>query len=75
MASGRLMASAASHSIMVAKSRWGPHDLLSLAHYFSKAKAFTSSASKQPCRPTRLRPAAILQPPSTVFNRAHCRRT
>eukprot|EP00985_Skeletonema_marinoi_P021272 scaffold12957_cov148-Skeletonema_marinoi.AAC.7 len=29
----------------------------------------------KPCRPTRLRPAAILPPPSTVFTRAHCRRT
>eukprot|EP00984_Skeletonema_dohrnii_P007463 scaffold2705_cov140-Skeletonema_dohrnii-CCMP3373.AAC.1 len=25
--------------------------------------------------PTRLRPAATLPPPSTVFTRAHCRRT
>ena len=42
------------HSIMVAKSRWGPHVAAGWAHKFFRGKVFTSSASKPPCRPTRL---------------------
>ena len=35
---------------MVSKSRWGPLAAAGGAHYFSRGKVYTSSASKQPCR-------------------------
>jgi hypothetical protein len=47
---GSREALAAIHSIMVSKSRWGPLAAAGGAHYFSRGKVYTSSASKQPCR-------------------------
>eukprot|EP00984_Skeletonema_dohrnii_P019640 scaffold9445_cov78-Skeletonema_dohrnii-CCMP3373.AAC.1 len=35
---------------MVSKNRWGPLAAAGGAHYFSRGKVYTSSASKQPCR-------------------------
>eukprot|EP00984_Skeletonema_dohrnii_P016973 scaffold7642_cov80-Skeletonema_dohrnii-CCMP3373.AAC.2 len=67
---------AAIHSIMVSKSRWGPLAAAGGAHYFSKAKkAFTSFARANNHATNSPPPGRYPRPPSTVFTRAHCRRT
>ena len=50
MAASQHGALAAIDSIMLSKSRWGPLAAAGGAHYFSRGKVYTSSASKQPCR-------------------------
>eukprot|EP00984_Skeletonema_dohrnii_P004703 scaffold1655_cov89-Skeletonema_dohrnii-CCMP3373.AAC.1 len=42
---------------------------------YPKAKRQHDLLAQTTMPTTRLRPAAILPPPSTVFTRAHCRRT
>eukprot|EP00984_Skeletonema_dohrnii_P017287 scaffold7844_cov56-Skeletonema_dohrnii-CCMP3373.AAC.1 len=67
---------AASHSIMCQKVVEVHLSLLDELIIFPEGK-FTHHqlANNHVAGSTRLRPAAILPPPSTVFTRAHCRRT
>eukprot|EP00984_Skeletonema_dohrnii_P006154 scaffold2197_cov76-Skeletonema_dohrnii-CCMP3373.AAC.1 len=60
---------------MVSKSRWGSLAAAGGAHYFSRGKVYTSSASKQPCRWLNSAGRPLPYRASTVFTRAHCRRT
>eukprot|EP00984_Skeletonema_dohrnii_P016527 scaffold7370_cov137-Skeletonema_dohrnii-CCMP3373.AAC.3 len=56
-------------SIMVSKSRWGPLAAAGGAHYFSRGKVYTSSASKQPAGSTP--PGGRY--PTAAFNSIHPR--